>query len=116
MEKIKVKIERTPRGLPALREVLESEKFLIVCDKAGKKQANKNQLVKIEPKDTVAVAINCGGDFRISIYEIAEIVDNNYMYVEEISKLKNGVWSELIPNHIEKSIIETINIINGGLK
>ena len=118
MDKIKIRIERTRGGFPALREVLESAKFLVVCNEKGqRKRSSSNKLVKIEPKNNIIVAINCGGEFRISIYEILEI-ENDYMYVREVNRYKDGVWSEIITQQqqLEKTIIETINLINGSIK
>ena len=116
MEKLKIIIERTREGHPALKEVLQHSKFLIVCNQDGqrKTKTKRGNLVKIEPKNIVIVAINCNTYFRISIYEILEILEDNHMYIREINKYKEGIWEDILPQQeqLERTIIEIMNLIN----
>lgn len=116
MNKLKIIIERTRGGQPALREVLQRNKFLVVCNEKGQRKSNnrRGNLVRINPKDLVIVAINCNTYYRISIYEILEILEDNHIYIREINKYKEGIWYDILPQQeeIEKAIIEAMNLIN----
>lgn len=116
MEKLKIIIERTQDGHPALKEVLQRNKFLIVCNEKGqrKTKTKRGNLVIIEPKNIVIVAINCNTYYRISIYEILEILEDNHIYIREINKYKDGIWHDILPQQeeIEKTIIKIMNLIN----
>ena len=118
MAKLKILIERTKGGHPALKEVLQNSKFLVVCNQDGQRKAKtrRGNLVRIKPKDIVIVAINCNAYYRISIYEIIEILEDNYIYIREINKYKEGIWDDILPQQqqLEKTIIETMNIINSS--
>ena len=72
---VKIKIERTRGGFPALREAVEdNNKSLIVLNAKGKrKKGNSKHLVKIEVGDLAIVCIFHNNKYFINIYKILEI-------------------------------------------
>ena len=85
---VKIKIARTPRGFPALREVVgDNNKSLIVLNAKGKrKKGNNKHLIKIEVGDIAVVCIFHNNKYFINIYKILEIdAHQGFMYVDKVA-------------------------------
>ena len=125
---IQIKIETTPRGLPALREHINGDlsRSLIILNQSGKlkKATNKKGLVRVEVGDIVIICMyntyyfSKVNKFIIVIYEILELdTEQLYATVKEINSYSddNG-WSETLPEHLIDQVEKAKRLAAGGVK
>ena len=121
---IQIKIETTPRGLPALREHINGDlsRSLIILNKSckRKKATNRKGLVRVEVSDIVITCIYNSkvNKFIIVIYEILELdTEQLYATVKEINSYSddNG-WSETLPEHLIDQVEKAKRLAAGGVK
>ena len=116
MEKIKIKIEKTPRKkYPAMREHAEAGRSILICDSKGKRKASsKRQLVRLEIGDILICTIHHNNNSSIKVYKVVELENSEYAYIKELNSFSGGVWTELLPDYLEDAV--NVAIAMAGVK
>ena len=121
---VQVKIETTPRGLPAIREHVSGDlsRSLIILNKSGKrkKATNNKGLVRVEVSDIVITCIYNSkvNKIIIAIYEILELdTEQLYATVKEINSYNcSDGWSETLSDHLITQVEKAKSLATGGVK
>ena len=114
---VQVRIERTPRGLPALREaVFGDNRSLIVLNEKGKrKRGNAKHLVRIQKNDLAIVCIYHNNKYFINIYKILEIdADQGFMYVDKVNNYQEGIWDDTLPEYLTAAVEKAKKLATSG--
>lgn len=117
---MKIKIERTKKGFPAMWEAgggfTNTGEAIIIAGKDGKPKkavyvrrrgplANENHaLIPIVVGDYVISANHHRDDFEIYVYRIIKILEEEAS-IEKIAEFSNGEWDVELPAHLEVAVM-----------
>ena len=116
MEKIKIKIEKTPRKkYSAMREVAEPGRSLLILNKSGKrKTSSSKQLVRLDIDDIIICTLYYNNNIDIKIYRVLSLEDSEYAYIKELNSFRGGVWDDILPAWLEDAV--KVAIAMAGVK